>query len=201
MHRDHLLPVGQLVRMPSNKQVEEPPARRITRSVTQQKQKRDSSRDNEELQESSDSSSEWGCAPSHTIPPWRELVPRVTNTDRPTVDVNDDHLTDGAGDHSSQDDDLEMEHDDDLEADANGSDDPDAERHSKADQDSIQHDHSSGPDEEEECGEGTAPNKTEPRPKRTVKPTIRLTYDKLGRSRDQPLTILHRGIVIKIRKY
>ena len=41
----------------------------------------------------------------------------------------------------------------------------------------------------------------EPRPKRTAKPTIRLTYDEPGRSRDQPLTIVHRGIVIKIGKH
>ena len=40
--------------------------------------------------------------------------------------------------------------------------------------------------------------RSEPRPKRTVKPTVRLTYDEPGRSKDQPLTIVHRGIVIKI---
>ena len=40
--------------------------------------------------------------------------------------------------------------------------------------------------------------RSEPRPKRAIKPPVRLTYDEPGRSRDQPLTIVHRGIVIKI---
>lgn len=36
------------------------------------------------------------------------------------------------------------------------------------------------------------------REKRPVKPVIRLTYDEAGKSKDQPLTIVHRGVVIKI---
>lgn len=39
------------------------------------------------------------------------------------------------------------------------------------------------------------------RPKRTAKPTIRLTYDEPDKSRDQPLTIVPRCIVIKIGKH
>lgn len=36
------------------------------------------------------------------------------------------------------------------------------------------------------------------RGQRSVKPVIRLTYDEVGKSKDQPLTIVHRGVVIKI---
>ncbi|KAL6462538.1 hypothetical protein MHYP_G00289600 [Metynnis hypsauchen] len=36
------------------------------------------------------------------------------------------------------------------------------------------------------------------REKRQVKPVLRLTYDEFGKSTDQPLTIVHRGVVIKI---
>ncbi|KAK0147103.1 hypothetical protein N1851_013560 [Merluccius polli] len=43
-------------------------------------------------------------------------------------------------------------------------------------------------------------SKPENRPKRIVKPVIRLTYDEPGRGKDQPLTIVHRGVVIKIGK-
>ena len=38
----------------------------------------------------------------------------------------------------------------------------------------------------------------QPRPKRPVKPVVRLTYDQPGRSKDQPLTIVHRGVTIHI---
>uniref|UniRef100_A0A3B3WSH8 Gypsy retrotransposon integrase-like protein 1 n=1 Tax=Poecilia mexicana TaxID=48701 RepID=A0A3B3WSH8_9TELE len=37
------------------------------------------------------------------------------------------------------------------------------------------------------------------RPKRTIKPVVRLTYDEPGKSSDRPLTIVHRGVVIKIQ--
>ncbi|XP_043993942.1 uncharacterized protein LOC122843338 [Gambusia affinis] len=37
------------------------------------------------------------------------------------------------------------------------------------------------------------------RPKRTIKPVVRLTYDEPGKASDQPLTIVHRGVVIKIQ--
>ncbi|XP_076850337.1 uncharacterized protein LOC143500204 [Brachyhypopomus gauderio] len=36
------------------------------------------------------------------------------------------------------------------------------------------------------------------REKRQVKPVIRLTYDEFGKPTDQPITIVHRGVVIKI---
>lgn len=34
--------------------------------------------------------------------------------------------------------------------------------------------------------------------KRKVKPVIRLTYDEPGKAKDHPITIVHRGIVIKV---
>lgn len=40
---------------------------------------------------------------------------------------------------------------------------------------------------------------THSRPKRTLKPVVRLTYDELGKVSEQPLTIVHRGVVIKIQ--
>lgn len=36
--------------------------------------------------------------------------------------------------------------------------------------------------------------------KRRVKPVVRLTYDEPGKARDQPITIVHRGVTIKIGK-
>lgn len=48
--------------------------------------------------------------------------------------------------------------------------------------------------------EGRQDRKSESCPKRTVKPVVRLTYDEPGKARDQPITIIHRGVVIKIGK-
>lgn len=45
---------------------------------------------------------------------------------------------------------------------------------------------------------GTPPKQS--RPKRSHKPVMRLTYDKLGKTHEEPLTIVHRGVVIKIGK-
>lgn len=38
------------------------------------------------------------------------------------------------------------------------------------------------------------------RPKRSLKPVVRFTYDELGKGKDQPITIVHRGVTIKIGK-
>lgn len=38
------------------------------------------------------------------------------------------------------------------------------------------------------------------RPKRSVKPVVRLTYFEPGKARDEPITIVHRGVSIKIGK-
>ncbi len=128
----------------------------------------------------------------------REPVPRVLNTARPVIELEDD---------------PETEHD------------PEAEPVHENDSDPEEVDHNSEPEpEDEECDTEVVLEETseagleseqeevsevqedrmqpcsEPRPKRTVKPTIRLTYDEPGRSRDEPLTIVHRGIVIKIGK-
>lgn len=39
------------------------------------------------------------------------------------------------------------------------------------------------------------------RPKRSLKPVMRLTYDEPGKAKEQPITIVHRGVTIKIGKH
>ena len=39
-----------------------------------------------------------------------------------------------------------------------------------------------------------------PMAKRRVKPVVKLTYDEPGKAKDQPITIVHRGVTIKIGK-
>lgn len=63
-------------------------------------------------------------------------------------------------------------------------------------------DHRSDSDGGETVGaveEDLRPSTTDPIVKRRVKPVVRLTYDRLGRANDQPITIVHRGIIIKIQ--
>lgn len=59
------------------------------------------------------------------------------------------------------------------------------------------------PDEEEPLGvsidQGTSSSgRTAARPKRLVKPVVRLAYDELGKASDRPITIVHRGVTIRI---
>lgn len=103
--------------------------------------------------------------------------------------------------------------------------DPAAEHVHEIDSDPEEVDHNCEPESEDEgCDPEVAPEETseagseseeevsevqedrrqpssEPRPKRAVRPAIRLTYNESGKFRDEPLTIVHRGIVIKIGKH
>ena len=60
---------------------------------------------------------------------------------------------------------------------------------------------SSDPDDRRQSSStkiGTPPRQI--RPKRSLKPVMRFTYDKPGKASEEPLTIVHRGVVIKIGK-
>lgn len=54
--------------------------------------------------------------------------------------------------------------------------------------------------ESDSVSESRLNRKPETRPKRSVKPVVRLTYDEPGKASNQPITIIHRGMVIKIGK-
>ncbi|KAL6491410.1 hypothetical protein MHYP_G00017550 [Metynnis hypsauchen] len=211
IHRDHLLPIGQLVRMPLTKQIEDPPARPRTRAVTQKKNQRDKSPETHELQEFSDSSSEVEYFVTHRAMP-KHLARRVLNTAR-SVDIDDDPVP-GNGhepDHdadSEYDNDMRVEpvhgQDSDIEDDVLNSE-PETEdergkgcEREKTPENVRENGLESGEESVVEVQEERLNTRTEPRPKRTIKPTIKLTYDEPGRSSDKPLTIVHRGIVIKI---
>ncbi|KAI5615219.1 hypothetical protein C0J50_8776 [Silurus asotus] len=177
IHRDHLLPIGQLVRMPPADPGKNLPVRPRTRAVTQNK--RDIRSETPELSESSDSSSEL----EYCITSQREFAPIVS---RPTSDDDvDSHLT--------------------PEEDCTGDEYPGRELDSESDEnrdeeckESLTSEETSGLESESEPEKEETDVRedivVEPRQKRSVKPTIRLTYDELGRSKDQPLTIVHRVI-------
>lgn len=231
MHRDHLLPIGQFVRMPSAPQSENPPARPRTRAATREKNQIEPSSVTQDLQEFSDSSSDMEYFITHRVAP-PTPARRVLNTARPVVDADEDdldsiHVPEPERDHVSElvhDPDSESGHDSDLrtdpedepdkekDPDSGGDEEDDSELESaeereeesegKAQEGFMDADTESGKEEDEaEVCEESPKTRAEPRPKRAIRPTIRLTYDEPGRSSDRPLTIVHRGIVIKIGKH
>ncbi|KAK0141637.1 hypothetical protein N1851_020724 [Merluccius polli] len=101
IHRDHLLPIGQLVRMPLTDQVKDPPARPKTRADTCKKSQRDLSPETQEFQELSDSSSDMEYYVPHCVTQ-REPQTRVQNTARPVVDLEDDPETENDDDRKAE---------------------------------------------------------------------------------------------------
>lgn len=184
IHRDHLLPIGQHVRVPSTEQIEHPPERPSLRPVTRRASQRTATSAYQNFSDSS-SDGEYGVTRSSSR---RDFVPRVA-APRSVVDMDSD-----PGNKL----DLDAEDDDepkpvqgnvhDLEAETQQSD--------------LDHEMGEGSEEcepEKDSDQQEEPNRRAvTRPKRTTKPIIRLTYDQPGKPREEPLTIVHRGIVIKI---
>lgn len=201
VHRDNLLPIGQTVRIPSTDVVEDPPSRPRTRAETCQKKKRHLPVMQEvyqEPQEGSDSSSDLEYyVPQCTYQ--RELFRRRLDAERDPVVVQEEAnipVERDTDDQSMSDvDDVGSEHESRRDQESEPEIDPeeisDSETESEQEQEivDVSPEHRDNPRV-----------RAEARPKRAVKPTIRLTYDEPGRSRDEPLTIVHRGIVIKIGK-
>ncbi|KAL6485589.1 hypothetical protein MHYP_G00049810 [Metynnis hypsauchen] len=198
IHRDNILPIGSLVRISDESDVQEQSTKPVTRSqrksVTRQSHvTRSQGKAGYPLdEESSDSDSEY-----QPMFRWRS---EPEDLEDPVSD--EDHeceVQNTAGEQDSVSNDEEDECDVMLEAIVDSSDgwldaadevetpvepigSAEPERHSPV---SV-------------TGEAR-PQRTSPRrEKRSIKPVIRLTYDEVGKPKDQPLTIVHRGVVIKI---
>lgn len=208
IHRDHLLPIGQHVRLPSTAQEEDPPARPTTRAVTRRKSQRRARPETQEYQEVSDSSSNMEYYVTRSVNR-KDFVPRVTIAPKSVVDPEPD---------------MEPEPDEDTETEEDIAPEPVHENISDLEEDDPEPDLESECERNKEGERGLSLEETsqtglesdqeedrsrrvvirpEPRlrPKRMAKPPIRLAYDEPGKSRDQPLTIVHRGIVITIGKH
>ncbi|TWW54098.1 hypothetical protein D4764_0289880 [Takifugu flavidus] len=134
----------------------------------------------------------------------KDCVPRVTITPKSVVDTEPDPETE-LDDDTEKEKDIEPEpvneNISDLEEDDQEPDlEPECERNEEGQR---------GITLEETSETGSESDQEEDQNRRVVigpeprlaKPTIRLTYDEPGKSRDQPLTIVHRGIVIKTGKH
>lgn len=230
MHRDHLLPISQSIRMPDDKSYAELPERRKTRlqaGIRQQPVDKTPDLQGEE----SDSSEDYGWTyapcqePLHKRSPMKvhngqrarnswevELDPpmqeQIGDAERVSITEEAEFQTQKSDDDMSDSKDpencvvaQEAYRDDDLS-------DPDHSSESNTDSDSTDSDHS---ESEVRQGDYRKPSSTpkaktrrtptsdlKPKSKRQVKPVIRLTYDEPGKARDQVITIVHKGITIKI---
>ena len=198
LHRDHLLPIGQFVRMPTAEAEDNSHVKPRTRAETHRRSKKviPETQKTQELQEFTDSSSdmEYYRPQKHYSTHLEEILQNRKDPARPPAIIQDDRdssqQSDGnpAEDSSSEDESLEEEHRSVREEDATQDSVPENEVDPESDQE----------EEAVNLPKDIERARPEPKAKRAVKPTVRLTYDEPGRSRDQPLTIVHRGIVIKI---
>ncbi|XP_038574937.1 uncharacterized protein LOC119902683 [Micropterus salmoides] len=207
LHRDHILPIGQHVRMPEVEDEDGSSVRVKTRSGTRMRQEKVSLENQEvfqELQDFSDSSSDLEYyVPQRSPKPYhaylkqfpqgtknRTRCSQVTQEDPENVQESEESLAEeSSAEEKSANEPVRFvdKHQPDQNAIPEDETDPDLESEQEAYPVSIR------------CRDKKGP-RSDTRSKRTVKPVLRLTYDEPGKSKDQPLTIVHRGVVIKIGK-
>lgn len=205
IHRDHILPIGELVRLPKAEMECEPPTRPKTRTGTSKEKHKPKPQIQkiipEDMQDS-DSSSEFEfyrpARPNFTL--LKDLVYR--DTAGPSAVVQEDDTASQQSDQNPEGDTSEEEplHEGDQESEQESTSESDSEPEqvdSKQDESQTieSQTHFREPDTVSDSESGL-----ETRPKRKVKPVVRLTYDEPGKAKDQPITIIHRGVVIKIGK-
>lgn len=205
LHRDHLLPIGQLVRMPTLEMEDKShvKTRSRTRAGTQQRSKKvlpEEQESRQVLQYTDSSSDVEYYGPGK---PYSAYLKEILTKDRDAVgqsnliqddsDYSQQLDENSAKDSLSEGNSLEEEHYSMSEED--GDQDSVPEEESDPETDNPCHDK-----HPETVTKTKVISKPENRPKRMVKPVIRLTYDEPGKPKDQPLTIVHRGVIIKIGK-
>lgn len=198
IHREHLFPIGQLVRVPevrNDPQQSQTPKRRLRERRRIEEVVRHET-DSEEMSESSTEYEGYGPRRSY-----RAELDELLNTHRDRVVLVDP--TSGPESEQFSDHEMVAEGDDirDIEIAAE-----EMTRDEITDNYILETDPTvSSEPPIDSNGEGTVesrgntlPSRLEPIEKRRVRPVIRLTYDKPGIAKDQPITIVHRGIIITI---
>lgn len=202
LHRDHLLPIGQLVRMPTVKT--EDNSRVKTRPKTKAETQKRSKEVLPEVLTDSSSDVEWSYGHGKPYSTYLEEILTKEQT-KERVSTGQSDLIQDDSDSSQQ---SDGNHAEDSLSEGNSSEEEcHSMREEDGDQDSIPEEESD-PESDNPCHDEhpeiitktDVTSKSENRPKRVVKPVIRLTYDEPGKAKDQPLTIVHRGVIIKIGK-
>lgn len=184
LHRDNLLPIGDLVRIPVLDNTENVPKRAVTRSQALNRHKRDTtdhhvSRELDASMDSSDLEYEWPTRPDRRFGRFVEEI--LQRRERHSVDGPEylDAISQPE-EHHSEEDNLPEHPGPDVAPET----DPEPEPITS----------------EDECRSPVHVTPKLKRPKRTLKPVMRLTYDEPGKSKDQPITIVHGDVTIKIGK-
>lgn len=169
LHRDNLLPIGDLVRIPMQDEDEGVQRKPLTRSKVHRRPNSDQHLTQMESELSSESSDFEYVQPRRSYKTYLEQILRQRNEnscDAPERDEEnpnqEEHVTDNVPESDSEPQPVSSDNEDPQQSPQN-----------------IQRTQTH-------------------RPRRTVKPVIKLTYDQPGKSKDHPLTIVHRGVTIHI---
>lgn len=201
LHRDHLLPIGQLVRLPKS-ELESPARLKTTASRKSKKISPALEQISQDLESDSSSDFEYYSSPRSHRPCMKNRTQRAQNAAEQSLSVNiqaDDkspgQTTEISEEDKSEEEVLNEEHQHSgLESAI------DSEQEDAGQEEVMNTYRGESPREEDRVSspESRIEKTTETHPKRAVKPVVKLTYDKPGRSKDQPIIIINRGIVIKI---
>ena len=192
LHRDHLLPIGCLVRLANGPEEDIRPQRSVTRAAnradTQGGEQEDEDVEHSEESESEDDSSVYiSNFPKYvpeTLKPFEQQLSQALPQDN--VPQVQDEVMDTAnsdGQSSAEEEEMENVHQPQVPVQSAG---PEEEDVTEVTID-VLHDSAT----EVLCA---------PRPKRIVKPVTRLTYDAPGHSVDEPVVVVHRGMRIAISR-
>lgn len=189
LHRDHLLPIGESVRVNLPNPRSEVPAERVTRSKTEQKTQKHQMKDKDmrgkdiesEVIASDSENSMDEYYPVQQKPSFDRMLISSLASDKNTVPYR-----------ATQ-----------------------SPTHLEMTEDHTEHEEGSTALTASECigglgfvGGGNPFRSTsrveeserrEPRPRREVKPVKKLSYDELGKSTDRPLTLAYRGMVVTVQ--
>lgn len=222
IHRDHLLPISQSMRMPVVKDHAESVMRPMTCLKKQNRRERKTERTPEVRHEDSYSSSDVECGGTHRS--YREYLqkfsPRRTYEEPAAANSHSEH--EPSSHEQSQDEEevqRAMDEVSEKEEQRNSAPGDRVQEECQSEDDVASADSTNSDHSDSELDQGnskipvsTPKTKTRPRSmmqtsrdlkprtssKRQVKPVIRLTYDEPGKARDQPITIVHKGVIIKL---
>ncbi|KAL2081551.1 hypothetical protein ACEWY4_023404 [Coilia grayii] len=202
IHRDNILPIGSLVRISEESDVQRQATRPLTRS---QRKSMSCQRHNLETRENTSHLLDESSESEFEVQPvfrWRSGPDDLRDYDSerncenvlPVVDTAGEQ--DSVSDHVKSNDEHEVMSDDVIEETSDGEVNAVSDTEMPVEQrDDTESERNSSVVVDKEV----QPQRSSPRrEKRSIKPVIRLTYDEAGRPKDQPLTIVHRGVVIKI---
>uniref|UniRef100_A0A1A7ZLV7 Gypsy retrotransposon integrase-like protein 1 n=1 Tax=Nothobranchius furzeri TaxID=105023 RepID=A0A1A7ZLV7_NOTFU len=216
IHRDHILPIGQHVKLPileegnnccdRQKQKGKKPKQATVVSDPQLSQDSDSSSESEYYEPQ-----RYGYSQERVREALRQALRSQAVSQEDCASDQDKVSDETASDESSENEELPLE-DGDVNQDSETEPDQMVDIQEESDQ-NEEDDEDSAPEPDLDHRTARSDKTQKPnthrnllgdtpklKPKRPIKPVVRLTYDEPGKAKDQPITIIHRGVVITIGK-